>query len=103
METVRELRPDVSHDNFRRSDRQFALYLAGMAFWAGSAGPALRWSFRSGLRLPIAVAPYLFQVWRKRSRRDPDPPIMARGAALDTGRLPAALVPYDRIYARLLR
>lgn len=98
MQKMHDLRPSIRLPVYRQSDRQFALYLAGLAFWAGDLGIAFGWAFRSGLRLPIAVARYLLRVWWRLHLGKANSQFMSPGIALVDDHLPAPLVPYEKIY-----
>lgn len=95
---IRQLRPDVPRSVFRSSANQFAMYLAGLSFWAGNLGDAMRWAFRSGCFLPIHVGPYVARVFLRRNRKQANPQAMVPGVPLEVGNIPEPLIPYDRIY-----
>ncbi|MGE0815647.1 MAG: glycosyltransferase family 2 protein [Vicinamibacterales bacterium] len=102
MKGLAERTPSITPAVLRRSQGQFALYLAGVSYWAGDTRGAFRWALRSGpLRLLAAVTPHVARLLVKRPRgasgtlmRVPED---IRLAHLD---LPEPLIPYDRIYAR---
>lgn len=94
--------PAIDTRVVRRSSGQFALHLAGVAYWSGDLWGACRWTLRAGpLRLLAVVLPHVFSLPVKRAlhrargtfRVPPD----GRLQDLD---LPEPLIPYDRIYAR---
>lgn len=57
LQQVRELRPNLGPEVWRRSNRQFALYLAGLSFWSGRILDAVSWGFKSGWRLGLRLRP----------------------------------------------
>ena len=59
MESMRVLRPGLDPSVFRRSTYQFNLYLSGLSSWSGNLVEALRWALRSGIKLPLRIAPYV--------------------------------------------
>ena len=103
---LRRRHPGLPPGLFRHSEEQFALYLAGVLFWSGAYLRAVKLAlraWRSGLLFD--VLPYVMRVvlrrlsfrWRAQAQT------MAPGVALDAGRIPETLVPYDRIYARRMQ
>jgi glycosyltransferase involved in cell wall biosynthesis len=92
--------PSLEMTTLERSTAQFALYLAGVSFWSGNYGQAVRWGLRSrSVPLALAVLPHVARIFGHRiveivaprstwSRRFGDAP------------LPEPLMPYDRIYKR---
>ncbi|MEZ5293353.1 MAG: glycosyltransferase family A protein [Vicinamibacterales bacterium] len=102
MHSLAERTPSITPAVLRRSKGQFALYLAGVSYWAGDTWGACRWALRSGpLRLLAAVTPHVARLLVRRPRAATDAlmrvPEDIRLAHLD---LPEPLIPYDRIYAR---
>lgn len=96
-------RTGIAPDLFRRSADQFALYLAGVAFWSGSYFRAIGWGLRAcHSRLAFRVLPYVLRVFARRlllSGRGRQT-VMVPGLRLDTSRIPEPLIPYDRIYGQ---
>jgi glycosyltransferase involved in cell wall biosynthesis len=91
--------PSLTAAVLRRSSGQFALHLAGVAFWSREYLQACRWALRARpLTLTLAVMPHVMRMLTRR--------LLGRDGALvrsSDGRfndLPPPLVPYDRIYAR---
>ena len=99
MESMRKLRPGMDQSIFRRATSQFNLYLSGLSFWSGNLAEAVRWGLRSGIKLPLQVAPYLFLMLLHLGRRNKKAHIMLPGVALDIIAVPTALLPYDRIHS----
>lgn len=98
---LQTLRPDLKPAVFRQSTQQFALYLAGLAFWSGDLPGAFRWGFRAGIRLPLLVFPHVFRMLLDRLLLEPAASqIMVPGVELDFKRIPEPLIPYNRIYKR---
>jgi len=95
MRTIRKLRPDLDSRLFRRSDQQFAFYLAGVSFWSGDPLATLRWAFRSGWRHLILVLPYTAGIFTNRDRGKKGGQTMLPGVQLDTNGVPEPLLPYD--------
>jgi hypothetical protein len=95
--------PDVSAAILERSKGQFALYLAGVSFWAGHYLSAWRWALRARpFRLLAAVAPHIGRLlmsriggWFRRAAR----PTLT-GSRFADGPLPQPSIPYSAIYAR---
>jgi len=96
MGGIRLLRPELKPALFRASGNQFAMYLAALCFRLGDSRQALRWGFRAGIRLPLAVSPYLLKLFLFR-RRDKDPMVMRPGSKLVTSRLPEPGLPYNQV------
>jgi glycosyltransferase involved in cell wall biosynthesis len=102
MEAARARCPDLSQTAVRRSQDQFALYLAGVAYWSGAYPEAVGWSVRA-LRSPFAfqVLPLLMRLFSRQFRsRSTRPSVISAGARFSTWDLPQPLVPYDRIYQK---
>ena len=102
MEAARARRPDLSQAVVRRSQDQFALYLAGVAYWAGAYAEAAGWGVRA-LRLPFAfqVLPLLMRLFsRQFGSRSVRPRAISAGVRFSTWDLPQPLIPYDRIYQK---
>jgi glycosyltransferase involved in cell wall biosynthesis len=98
-----ERHPMVPRDRFRRSRAQFALHLAGVAFWSGDYLEACRWSIRARhLTLGLGVLPHATRLFVRRllhadrSKRR----LNVKDGAFDEAVLAEPLIPYDRIYAR---
>jgi glycosyltransferase involved in cell wall biosynthesis len=98
LRTMVHIRPDLDPQLPRKAKRQFALYLAGLAFWSGDLYSAVGWGFRSGLRLPLSVAPYVVRMLLKRSRRADTKQTLRPGVYLEPGQAPEPLLPYDKIH-----
>lgn len=97
MQEIREIRPDLKPALFRGCDNQFSMYLAGLAFMSGDRKGAIRWGLRSGLRLPVLVAPYVLKMILFPRHRQKKPQTMRPGQSIETRRVPEPLFPYDRI------
>jgi glycosyltransferase involved in cell wall biosynthesis len=95
IQGIRLLRPELKPALFRASANQFAMYLAALCFRLGDSRQALRWGFRAGIRLPLAVSPYLLKLLLFR-RRNKDPLVMRPGAKLVSSRIPEPGLPYDQ-------
>jgi Glycosyl transferase family 2 len=100
---VRRRRPDIEPAAFEWSANQFALYLAGTAFWSGDFRGAVKWALRAGTsRLLPLIFPSLIRMLSRRlapgwSRTRQT---MVPGRSIETVRIPGPLIPYDRIYKR---
>ncbi len=104
VEALMARRPSLPREVIHQSEAQYALYLAGVAFWSRRYFEACRWALHSGsATLAFQVAPYLARTLARSflpggSFR----PVLTAGDAMhDEARLPEPLVPYDRIYGRL--
>jgi glycosyltransferase involved in cell wall biosynthesis len=96
-------RPGLSPALIRKSQHQFALYLAGVSFRSGAYRKAigLGWpALRSTLALQVLPSViWLFLktlLWRRRPR----PRIIGPGVRFGDWQMPPPLIPYDRIYER---
>ncbi len=99
LRSMQQLRPDLDPAIFRLSSKQFALYLAGLAFWSGNIPSTIRWGLRAGFRLPLLIFPYAVKLlWKRLLPTPKSVQIMLPGAALDPSRIPDPLVPYNRLY-----
>ena len=106
MATLAARQPSIPPAVFRRSTGQFALHLAGVAFWSGNYLQACYWGLRvRSLTLGLAILPYVARLFARRLlragsfRRTP----AAGNNQFDESALPDPLIPYDRIYARRWR
>ena len=102
MEAARARRPDLSGAVVRRSQDQFALYLAGVAYWSGAYPEAVGWGVRA-LRLPFAfqVLPLLMRFFSRQFRsRSTRPRVISAGTHFSGWDLPQPLIPYVRIYRK---
>jgi glycosyltransferase involved in cell wall biosynthesis len=102
MEAARARRPDLAQAAVRRSQDQFALYLAGVAYWSGAYAEAVGWGVRV-LRSPFAfqVLPLLMRLFSTQFRsRSTRPRVISAGVRFSTWDLPQPLIPYDRIYQK---
>jgi GT2 family glycosyltransferase len=103
MEALATRQPSLSTAALRRSTGQFALHLAGVAFWSRDYVEACRWGLRARpLTLTLRVLPHIVRVLARHflvpaaSR-----PILKAGSRMsDESDLPEPLIPYHRIYAR---
>jgi glycosyltransferase involved in cell wall biosynthesis len=89
-----------------RSRGQFALHLAGIAFWSRNYRQALGWALRARpVTLPLMVAPHVLVVLARRMTGSLSSPQLrfSGEATVDEGVLPEPLIPYDRIYHRYWR
>jgi glycosyltransferase involved in cell wall biosynthesis len=103
IQGVRARRPDVNRRLLRRSRHQFALYVAGIAFWSRKYGRASTWILRAmWSRATLQTLPHLLWMLVRRplSRRRSARPIVEPGARFATWLLEPTLIPYDRIYRR---
>jgi len=104
-ERARRRRGHVSRATLRRSRRQFALYLAGVSYWSGSYGAAVRWVSRGWRsRVALAALPYVVRLCARGllpRRRAAD--VIRPGAPFNHLRIPAPAIPYDRLYRRQSR
>ncbi len=99
-DAVASRQPSLSGHVLRRSRGQFALYLAGVAFWSGDYVRAFQWGFRARpWSLMLSIVPHVLRLFARRwsVRRAPVlswPP----DGSIATMPLPDPLVPYERIY-----
>lgn len=97
--------PSLAPAVLRRSERQFFLYLAGLAFWSGNLREAISWGLRSGFRLPLAILPDVLTMLAKRALDRLIPgsavaQIMIPGERLHPEHLPSPHIDYSRIYRK---
>lgn len=103
MAALTARQPSLSPATIRRSAGQFALHLAGIAFWSGQYLQACRWGLRAPLALNVHVLPHVARIFRQRliPHLTASRPILTAGSLMsDESRLPEPLIPYHRIYAR---
>jgi glycosyltransferase involved in cell wall biosynthesis len=102
VEAARARRPDLSQAAVRRSQDQFALYIAGVAYWSGAYAEAVGWGVRAlRSRFAFQVLPLLIRLFsRQFRRRSTRPRVISAGARFSTWDLPQPLIPYDRIYRK---
>jgi len=100
IDAARARCPSLSRAAIRRSQDQFALYLAGVAYWSGAYPEAVGWGLRA-LRSPFAfqVLPLVMRLFSTQFRGPSTAPrVISAGARFSTWDLPQPLIPYDRIY-----
>jgi glycosyltransferase involved in cell wall biosynthesis len=103
MEELAAREPTIPRVVFRRSRDQFALHLAGVAFWSGTYLQACVWALR-GWPLTLTALRYLPRIFARRLFQQMTPRVrLTAGVRFTESLLPAPLVPYDRIYARRWR
>jgi hypothetical protein len=93
--------PDLDPQLLRRSTDQFALYVAGVLFRSGAYVRSFGWAARAWRTgLIFRVLPYGFRALANGalSRRSLSQQVMMPGAGLNSSAIPAALIPYDRLY-----
>jgi hypothetical protein len=93
----------IPREVLTQSTGQFALYLAGVAFWSGRYAEACRWGLRvRPISLALRVVPYVASTIVRRTLRRvlPERRRDHSAAMFDEAQLPEPLVPYDRIYAK---
>jgi glycosyltransferase involved in cell wall biosynthesis len=102
MADLEARQPSLSKAALRRSKGQFALHLAGVAFWSGNYVEACRWGLRArSLTLTLSVLPHVTRILARRLfRPDSSQSLFAIGTSFDESTLPEPLIPYDRIYAQ---
>jgi GT2 family glycosyltransferase len=106
MQALATRHPSVPPDVLARSRDQFALHLAGVAFWSGQFVEACRWALRArSVPLLATVAPHVARLLTRGllGQAQPGTRIVAGEAGLDASSLPRPLIPYDRIYERRWR
>jgi glycosyltransferase involved in cell wall biosynthesis len=96
-------RPGLASTVIRKSQHQFALYLAGVAFRTGAYGNAIRWgrrAWRSSLGLQVLL-PVIWLLLRTllRSGRSAER-IIGPGVRFSGWEMPRPPIPYGRIYER---
>lgn len=90
----------------RRSRGQFALHLAGVAFWSGQYLEAVRWALRTrSLTLTLAVLPHVTRLLARRifGNSERAPTLYDNDGHFDAAVPSKPLIPYDRIYDRRWR
>jgi glycosyltransferase involved in cell wall biosynthesis len=95
-------RQPIPRDVMRRSRGQFALHLAGVAFWSGDYVRAVRWGLCARpFGLIAAVAPHVVRLLAQRVFRvgAAPGPVWPDDQGNADRALPEPLIPYDRIYA----
>jgi glycosyltransferase involved in cell wall biosynthesis len=93
--------PALRSETLQRSDRQYALYLAGVAYWSGRFLEALKWAlWARPWRIGARMLPYVARLFVRRLGRAPGGSIvMTAGTRIHNNpALPEPLMPYDRIY-----
>jgi glycosyltransferase involved in cell wall biosynthesis len=102
LNAIAERNPSISAAIRRRSQGQFALYLAGVAFWRRDLLRACRWGLRTRpWQLMIAVLPYVIGLLIRRSLRTPvRTRLTSDGQTFDLSCPADPMIPYDRLYAR---
>jgi glycosyltransferase involved in cell wall biosynthesis len=103
---IADRQPSISRKVLRRSNGQFALYLAGVSFWSGRYMQAVRWALRGRpISLTLFVLPYAIPAIVQRLVRGPTSAIKfaSEDARFDDASLGEPLIPYARIDARLRR
>jgi hypothetical protein len=93
----------ASPELLRRSQGQFALHLAGIAFWSGRYVEACGWALKARpYSLLIRVLPFALRVVARRAFGfDRARPFLADAEGrFDDAVARDPLIPYDRIYAR---
>ena len=103
MERLSARRSSVPAKVIRRSNTQFALYLAGVAFWSRRYVEAIRWGLRArSLSLLMTIMPHVARLLLRRvlgsERRAPVR--FVETGPFDESRLPDPLIPYDDICTR---
>jgi glycosyltransferase involved in cell wall biosynthesis len=103
MEAARQRRPELSQALIRRSQAQFALYLAGVSFWSGTYLKAVRWGLRASPSIvTVRALPYVIRVLSTRliGRSAPRESFVRPGVPFADLDMPRALIPYDVLYDR---
>lgn len=98
---VRRRRTDVSLTTIRRSRNQFALHLAGVAFWSREYFRAAAWGARAlGSTVSFRILPHVVRLfWALLFSPDrTTSPIITAGVPFGRWAIPKPLIPYDRIY-----
>lgn len=106
MQALATRHPSVPADVLARSRDQFALHLAGIAFWSGQFVDACRWALRArSVPLLATVAPHVARLLTRGlfGHAPPRERIVPGEAGIDALPLPRPLIPYDRIYERRWR
>jgi glycosyltransferase involved in cell wall biosynthesis len=104
VERLRRRRPDIERRVHRRSDAQFALHLAGVAFWDRQFARSVGWGLRAlKSTLGFEVLPYILPMlarswWRSGAPKERVEP----GVAFADRETRPTLIPYDRIIGRRL-
>jgi glycosyltransferase involved in cell wall biosynthesis len=97
IDGIRRRRPDLAAALYRDADRQFCLYLSGLAFTSGHLLRAIAWAARAGLRLPLQAAPYVLRMLIRKTGSGGGQHVRP-GQRLDALRIPEPILPYNRIY-----
>jgi hypothetical protein len=103
MGALAKRQPTMPASTLERSNGQFALHLAGVAFWSGAYLEAFRWGLRARpLSLSVSVFPHVARLLLRRMLGFmPARPTWAPdNGAFNETLLPEPLIPYDAIYER---
>ena len=104
LDGARRRRPGLPSASVRRSQSQFALYLAGVSFWSRGYARAVGWGWRalrSGLALQVLPSVSRVLLTTSGRRRDGrSPAVIGPGTRFSDWEMPPPLIPYDRIYER---
>lgn len=103
LDALAARQPLLSPAVLQRSKGQFALHLAGVAFWSGDYLAACRWVLRARpVSLIVVIAPHVARLLARRlltaqpaARRQ-----IPSDGRIDTLDVAEPLIPYHRIYAR---
>lgn len=102
-EGVRRRNPGLDPSSFVWSESQFALYLAGTAFWSGDIRGAVKWGLRARTsRLLPLILPSVIRMLSRRlfSRWKHTRQVMKPGQSIEGVQIEGPFIPYDRIYRR---
>ena len=98
---ARQRRPDLAPAWIRRSHDQFALHLAGVAFWSGAYLQAIGWGLRAWRStLAFRILPDIIRLFLRKLLRNNRPPrrVIGPGVSFSNWEMPQPLIPYDRVY-----
>ncbi|MCP5475611.1 MAG: glycosyltransferase family 2 protein [Rhodanobacteraceae bacterium] len=104
--TIASRQPAISKGALQRAQGQFALHLAGVAFWSGDHLKACRWGLRTrSLALGLSVFPHVLRMLLRRVFDDHGKGhrLVAELGGFEQHCPADPQIPYDRIYARRWR
>jgi glycosyltransferase involved in cell wall biosynthesis len=104
LEALLERQPGMSRRAVQQSRGQFALHLAGVAFWSRRYGEAIRWGLRARpFTHTLRIAPHVMRAMGRRMLGRLAEAPAGSSRLFEDSALAAPLIPYDNIYGRRWR